>query len=264
MIFLSHQNNDKEFVDVIAYELKEMYGEHNVFYDKWSIKPGENILESMSSGIEKCKYFFYFITENSLQSEMVGLEWTAAISKKSKQDIEFIPIRADNVNPPAIISALKYLDLYTNGLETTLLQMKEIITKENISETHPTFNNVVAYLHFINEKEVHFYITAKRFFEPGGAFIIFSDLNEDEAKLTCESSSMTYEKFLPNAIPEQQLNGFYIDSTKDIRKGFYIKLVFKTHLEGSFDCKILHVIGENKGKPIELVQIKNVEELPRI
>src|SRR5699024_7672910 len=163
-------------------------------------------------GIESCKYFFYFITKNSLQSEMVNLEWTAAISRKAEHDIEFIPIRADNVSPPAIITALKYLDLFTNGLETTLLQMKEIISKEKISKIHPTFNNLVAYVDAINDRVVHFYISAKRFFEPGGAFIILTDLENREAELLCESSMMTGAGFIKDVLPGKNVNGFTIDT----------------------------------------------------
>lgn len=264
MIFLSHQNKDKEFVDVIAFELKEMYGEENVFYDKWSIKPGENILESMSSGVEQCKYFFYFITENSLKSEMVNLEWTAAISRRSEYDIEFVPVKADNVNPPAIISALKYLDLYTNGLDTTLLQMKEIISKENIAEKHPTFNNLIAYTHQVSDKEIHFYVTAKRFFEPGGAFIILSELESHEAELFSESSMMTGTGFIKHALPSNNLNGFTIDTMKDIRKGFYTKLVFKKLVDGFHSVNLLHIVGENKGNQVEIIQINSLSELPTL
>ncbi|WP_193063000.1 toll/interleukin-1 receptor domain-containing protein [Oceanobacillus oncorhynchi] len=264
MIFLSHQNNDKDFVGVIAHELSQMYGQDKVFYDEWSIKPGENILQSMSSGIEDCKFFFYFITENSLNSEMVNLEWTAAINKKANEQIEFIPIKADNVNPPKIISALKYLDLYTNGLDTTLLQMKEIISKENIAKKHPTFNNLIAYAHPISDMEIHFYVTAKRFFEPGGEFIILTELESNQAELFTESSMMVGTGFIKQAIPEKNLNGFKIDTMKDVRKGFYTKLVFRKKVGGLHHIDLLHIVSENKGDPIEIIQINNLSELPQL
>ena len=44
MIFLSHNWKDKDVVEPIAVRLKDVYGEENVFYDSWSIKPGENII----------------------------------------------------------------------------------------------------------------------------------------------------------------------------------------------------------------------------
>ena len=57
MIFISHQHNDKEIVSPIAYALEQNFGEENVFYDDWSIKPGENIIERMSEGLENSRYF---------------------------------------------------------------------------------------------------------------------------------------------------------------------------------------------------------------
>lgn len=53
------------------------------FYDSWSIRPGENIIGKMNEGIEKCKYFF-FISNNSLESLIVDLEWQSALFKAAK------------------------------------------------------------------------------------------------------------------------------------------------------------------------------------
>lgn len=48
MIFLSHNWKDKDVIEPIAVRLKEVYGEENIFYDSWSIKPGENIIGKMN------------------------------------------------------------------------------------------------------------------------------------------------------------------------------------------------------------------------
>ena len=100
MIFLSHNWKDKDVIEPIAVRLKEVYGEENIFYDSWSIKPGENIIGKMNEGIEKCKYFFFFISNNSLNSSMVNLEWQSALFKSAKEGIKFIPIKIDNCYPP--------------------------------------------------------------------------------------------------------------------------------------------------------------------
>lgn len=263
MIFLSHQSKDKDFVAPIAHELKELHGEENVFYDEWSIKPGENILTGMSEGIENCRFFFYFITENSLESDMVNLEWTAALSRKSDQNIEFIPIRADNVNPPAIIAALKYLDLFKNGIETTVLQMQEIISGNAITKSAPTFNNIVAYAHQVDANQIDFYVTAKRFFEPGGVFVAISDLNEEEANLESNTPMMTGMGFIQNAVPEQSLNGFRVDAMQDLRKGLYLKLMFKIKRIPT-TVGLLKVETQTYAKNIELSWISNISELPQL
>ena len=143
MIFLSHQHQDKEFVQDIAQTLKDAFGEEKVFYDSWSIKPGENIVEQMNEGLENCKYFFFFITSNSLQSEMVKLEWTSTLMQRSRRDIQFIPVRAENVDVPMVISSLKYLDLANQGLEVTKTQMMEIITGDVQENAFPDRKSVV-------------------------------------------------------------------------------------------------------------------------
>ena len=78
-IFLSHKWKDKP----IAYRLKEVYPANSIFYDSWSIKPGDGIIDKMNEGLKKAGYFFFFISVNSLQSEMVKLEWQNAFIRKT-------------------------------------------------------------------------------------------------------------------------------------------------------------------------------------
>lgn len=45
MIFLSHNYKDKNVVERVALALREVYGQNKVFYDSWSIQPGEGIVD---------------------------------------------------------------------------------------------------------------------------------------------------------------------------------------------------------------------------
>lgn len=69
MIFLSHNFKDGD-----------IFGQENVFYDSWSIQPGDGIIDKMNDGLTQCKLFFFFVSNNSLNSEMVKLEWLNALS----------------------------------------------------------------------------------------------------------------------------------------------------------------------------------------
>jgi hypothetical protein len=100
MIFLSHTKADKPIVEPIAITLARVFGQENVFYDSWSIQPGDGIIDRMNEGLNKCKYFFFFVTKNSLQSKMVTLEWQNALMKKVSGGIKFIPIRLDDCTMP--------------------------------------------------------------------------------------------------------------------------------------------------------------------
>ena len=81
MIFLSHNSKDKRIVEPFANKLAEVFDRENVFYDSWSIQPGDGIIDKMESGLTDAKYFFFFVSENSLKSNMVKLEWQNAIIK---------------------------------------------------------------------------------------------------------------------------------------------------------------------------------------
>jgi hypothetical protein len=264
LIFLSHKHEDKEFVGVFAQTLKEMYGEENVFFDDWSIRPGENIIEKMEKGLEECKFFFFFITENSLQSEMVTLEWTTAIKERSKRNIQFIPVRADNVSVPLIISTLKYLDLYNNGMDITLTQMRDIIEDDIKTREYPTFNNLQAFVVQEDKDTLEFYVTTKRFFEPSCKFIVFTDLNQDEATFTYNGSGLVYNNFLPNTanIQGHQLNGFYLGLEGGVQKGFKIKLTFKKKVERGAEIHLGHVKTETRFDLIECIAVQSKENLP--
>ena len=70
MIFLSHNYKDKPVIEQVALKLSAIYGQQNVFYDSWSIQPGDGIIDKMEEGLTICKFFFFFVSVNSLQSNM--------------------------------------------------------------------------------------------------------------------------------------------------------------------------------------------------
>lgn len=263
MIFISHQTNDKDFVSVIANDLEKKYGEENIFYDDWSIKPGDSIPGSMSEALEKVTHFFYFLTENSLKSVMVESEWHSAFMRKTADsNVKFIVVRADDVNPPALLAPLKYIDLYSIGIDVTLEQMKDSIdgTSNNAKKT-PPFSNLVAYDHQVNAKEINFYVTAKRFFEPGGRFLVITNLYNDEAELDSYTPMMTGQSFLENLIPEENLNGFTIDTMQDIRPGEYIRLTFRVKKTPKV-IGLHHIKSNTKSVPIEIIRLNGLSDLP--
>lgn len=131
MIFLSHNYKDKNIVRQIAEILSNTFGEDNVFYDEWSIQPGDSIIGKMSEGLEKCKFFFFFISKNSLSSEMVTLEWQTALRDNNK-GIRFIPVVLDNdVNLPIIITNILHINLCNVGFDVAVRQIIDVINGDN-------------------------------------------------------------------------------------------------------------------------------------
>jgi hypothetical protein len=59
MIFLSHTHADKPVVEPVALQLSEIFGMQNVFYDSWSIQPGDGIIDKMNEGLTAPDFVFF-------------------------------------------------------------------------------------------------------------------------------------------------------------------------------------------------------------
>lgn len=103
MIFISHTAKDKPIVEPIALKVSEVVGREKVFYDSWSIQPGDGIIDKMDNGLSQCRFFFFFVSKNSLQSKMVSLEWQNAILKTTRGETKVIPVKIDDCLMPAIL-----------------------------------------------------------------------------------------------------------------------------------------------------------------
>jgi hypothetical protein len=42
---------DKPVVEPIAQKLAQVYGQDNLFYDSWSVQPGDGIIDRMNQGL---------------------------------------------------------------------------------------------------------------------------------------------------------------------------------------------------------------------
>lgn len=166
MIFLSHNSKDKRIVEPFANKLAEAFGREKVFYDSWSIQPGDGIIDKMESGLTEAKYFFFFVSENSLQSGMVKLEWQNAIMKATNGKVKFIPIRLDKSKMPTLLTQTLYLDVYQNGFDVVLRQMIDVINGVNTYRSSAeTYENIKVKVK-INEKEAEILFYAETYMEP--------------------------------------------------------------------------------------------------
>ncbi|WP_282383299.1 MULTISPECIES: toll/interleukin-1 receptor domain-containing protein [unclassified Pseudomonas] len=142
-IFLSHNFNDKPLVEPVAIELRKIFGQENVFYDAWSIKPGDSIIEKMNEGLTSPDFVLFFVTEKSLNSNMVKLEWQSALYQATNGKVQFIPIRVDGSAMPAIIMQKCYIDMFTHGVPSTIESIIKIVQGEsNYTPQHENFSNI--------------------------------------------------------------------------------------------------------------------------
>lgn len=198
MIFLSHNFKDKPIVEPIAIKLKEIFGQSEIFYDSWSIQPGEGIIDKMNAGLESCNLFLFFVSKNSLQSNMVKLEWQNAIIKATKSETKIIPVKLDDCFMPSILLQNLYIDLYGQGLEIALRQIIDITNGKNtFQQNNQSFSNLRAYKYFENEKLI-IECRALYYMEPISQFLFLIGNKQTELTFTCKSSSIFNSGFNQN------------------------------------------------------------------
>lgn len=186
MIFMSHNHKDKAIVESISKKIAALFGFDKVFYDSWSIQPGDGIVDRMNEALETCKFFFFYVSKNSLQSNMVKLEWQSALLKATKGDCRFIPVRIDDCSFPIIFMQILYIDIYEQGLDVGLRQMIDVINGNNTFRPGTEFSNVRATINRVGIKTIieirpHFYM------EPISKYAILISNNEDEVKYSVTS-----------------------------------------------------------------------------
>lgn len=192
MIFISYNHKDQQLVDMVARQLNLSFGQDNIFYDKWSMQPGDSIIGKMNEGLEQFTTFFYFLSTNSLNSNMVSREWRSALMSSIGNNLKFIPIRLDDCNPPAIMKDLLYIDLYGIGIEDAISQMKAVINQENGYKPLEDKENLVCFLHVKSEYEIEFEIKATMFTVHD---VNFGFLHKNELKdidIICSTDNILY------------------------------------------------------------------------
>ena len=213
MIFLSHNYKDKPVVEQVALKLRDIYGQDKVFYDSWSIQPGDGIIDKMEQGLTDCKYFFFFVSANSLASNMVKMEWQNALFKAAQKIIKFIPIRMDNSPMPAILTQSLYIDLYTNGLDVVIRQIVDVINGTNIFH-NPTakFSNLVAYKYSENNKLI-VECRAQYYLEPISCFLFCTQADANSINYSIRNESMYGSNILNNISFDngKTTNAIYLD-----------------------------------------------------
>lgn len=182
MIFISHNHKDKPIVEPIALKLSEIFGQDKVFYDSWSMQPGDGIIDKMSEGLGETEYFFFFVSGNSLSSKMVSLEWQNALLKASKGKCKLVPIRLDSIEMPPILSQTLYIDLYSVGIEAAVAQMVNVIQEMNgyqRSNQAPYSN--VGFTVGGSDQELDIHLVAQHYLEPIASFVVL--IMNDEGDL---------------------------------------------------------------------------------
>jgi hypothetical protein len=185
MIFLSHTQADKPVVEPVALQLKEIFGQQNVFYDSWSIQPGDGIIDKMNEGLAAPDFVFFFVSAASLSSGMVKIEWQNALYKASNGKTRIIPVRVDGAAMPAVLSQNLYIDMYAQGIVIAIQQIVNLVQgNSSFTPQHGGFSNLTWRAQPLNDTQgLEIIISASHLFEPMTHVAILSDNTDKEAQL---------------------------------------------------------------------------------
>jgi len=253
MIFISHNNKDKTRIEPIAIKLKKMYGESRVFYDSWSIQPGEEIIGKMNEGLEDCKFFFLFLSNNSVNSAFVRLEWHTALMKKLTNDSKFIPVLLEDCDIPIILQQIKYIDYHHDGPEVTTKQIIDMIEDKNTFVPTKKFSNAVAY--FVNNNgRFEGRVEALYHMEPHASLLIAVKNSTNEIEVDVKGLSLpTRKQDSAEVMPNYRANIINISRMDPITKDFPFR--FEIRKIGSGDIVIEGIFlrkGEESYKEIPI------------
>lgn len=259
MIFLSHNYKDKPIVEPIAIKLLAIYGMDNIFYDSWSMQPGEGIIDKMNEGLEKCEFFFFFVSKNSLESNMVKLEWQNALYKATQNKIKLIPVKLDDCMMPVILIQTLYIDIFGKGLDFGLRQIVDVINKANTFTGHQqTYENVRGYiLNTSIENELHIEIRAETYVEPMSKYLFLIENKENEVLGKCTNQVLIQQVFMENVdvADNYKCNGIYFEVMRPTTPGFPIRFILKS--TSTIPLKFIGImrgITENTIRPIPIIE----------
>jgi hypothetical protein len=256
MIFISHTHDDKPIVEPIALRLAQVFGDRNVFYDSWSIQPGDGTVNKMNEALTKCKFFFFFVSKKSLLSEMVKLEWQNAIIKATNGNVKLIPVKVDDCIMPAVLLQSLYIDLYGKGQEIALRQIIDVVNGSNTFREQDVqeFQNIRGYISKI-ENGYRIEFRAEAYMEPQSKFMLLVKNNEEEVECTTEGYTMPNIFVTDWKILNTLSNAFIVSRPNATSPGFpfVVKLLKKSNAPIDI-LGLLRAVPDTQARSIPVIE----------
>ena len=120
-VFLSHNPKDKPRVRALAEELRA--AGLRVWFDEWTLKPGDDIYMAIERGLEAARAQVLCLSPASLGSEWVALERSTVLFRDpSNAGRRFIPLLLADCELPDVLRRYKYVD-YRRKTKTALAEL---------------------------------------------------------------------------------------------------------------------------------------------
>ena len=133
MLFISHSSLDKATVERCLPLLEQcvsMRCPHNIWYDKWSIKAGQDIHQEVERGVAGSSVVLLVLSRHSLQSGWVDKEWRPKHMEEIESgNIKVISVIVDDLpftEMPLFLRAKRTMRLRVDSVEDLKADIEEV------------------------------------------------------------------------------------------------------------------------------------------
>lgn len=120
-IFLSHTSSDKPFVRRVAAYLRQL--DAAVWLDEQEIKPGESLLQKISTGLNSSGIVLVFMSSASVASNWVQKELMISMTQEINSGVlRVIPLKIEDCTLPNFLTDKLYID-FTKNYRTGITQL---------------------------------------------------------------------------------------------------------------------------------------------
>ena len=108
-VFLSYSSADKVVVRQLAERLRD--DGVRVWFDEWSIEPGQGIFDEVSKGIERSKVLVQMMSSNGFGSKWAQMERETILHQDpNNHQRRFIPLLLSDCEIPKVLERFAYID----------------------------------------------------------------------------------------------------------------------------------------------------------
>lgn len=146
-VFFSHASEDKSLVEQVFLRVVKRFPNIKGWLDKYEILGGDDLIETVYSGIQTSDKFLIFLSPNSIDKPWVRTELRKALSDEiSGIKPEFIiPIKVGHISQfPPFLESRFYIDIESKIEEEWLQDIYSAITREKKVTDAPTNNLLIS------------------------------------------------------------------------------------------------------------------------
>jgi hypothetical protein len=129
LVFCSYSHANKEIVKAVASGLRD--AGIDVWIDEQDITLGAGIADTISRGLDSADFLAFFISRHSMTSEWAIKELNIVISRRlsKRPSAVILPILLEDVEVPALLRDVKYLDLRDGNVSRAVSDLIKAINQ---------------------------------------------------------------------------------------------------------------------------------------